>query len=225
MRVTTSTIRLLLATVVTIGAAGCATSQDQQQPIVPTPLAFDPTHTYDVAEWWTDGTQLLRLEESGAYAVYPGMNRYEPPVERGRWLHPAFDHLILEKYNTRPTEPRRVGITRIDGRLTLLMPNREPMRPLTNPPRVTEDALFGTWSGPDGLLTLERSMRYIFQPPDRAGNDQPRSAIGHRGTWQLVDGVIVLRPLATRIEPKRFTVEREDDTVRMTGPDGALAKQ
>ena len=76
---------LLTAVMIALVAAGCASEnkREKQDPLaVSTPLPLDPTDSYEIAVWWTNGKQLLQLTETGVYRLYQGINRYHMPAER-----------------------------------------------------------------------------------------------------------------------------------------------
>jgi hypothetical protein len=80
-------MRFLLSIVlIVILGAGCASGKKEKpDPLtLSTPLPLDPTDTYEIAEWWTNGKQLLQLSETGVYRLHDGINRYRTPIERGR---------------------------------------------------------------------------------------------------------------------------------------------
>src|SRR5262245_19414436 len=97
---------MMLANVVLLIAlsgmlASCKSKQEkvrEAEQLTPMPLEFDPTEKYELAHWWSNGQQLLRLDDNAAYAVYPDANRYARPIERGRWGQVSYAVLWLEPY-------------------------------------------------------------------------------------------------------------------------------
>src|SRR5687767_11356489 len=109
------------------------------EPMVSTPLEFDPTEQFELSRWWSNGKQLLRLESNASYALYPDQNRYRLPLERGRWSQQSYAVLWLEPYTQRELVRQRVGITKIDKKFALVVPKYKPMFAIKSPPEVTED--------------------------------------------------------------------------------------
>src|SRR5262245_56712962 len=101
---------LAIAAASLLGAAalsGCAASDTKQDTVAtPGPLPFDPTERTTLAEWWTDGRQLLRLEPGGEFARYDSLDRYHAPAEHGRWWRQSYAALWLEPY-AKSREPRQ----------------------------------------------------------------------------------------------------------------------
>lgn len=65
--------------------AACNDESVLPEPVVHTPLVLDPTEEVELAEWYTNGRELLHLYADGRYALHGTMNRYESAKERGRW--------------------------------------------------------------------------------------------------------------------------------------------
>lgn len=122
---------------VALALAGCKSKQEKREEaelLISTPLEFDPTEHHELARWWSNGAQHLRLDETASYALFDVANAYQAPIERGRWSRTSYAALWLEPYTTREPEPRRVSITKLEGRLALIPPGLKPMVALDGPP-------------------------------------------------------------------------------------------
>lgn len=216
--------------VVAMISGGCKSSIEKQfeaeQVVISPPLEHDPTERLQLAEWWSSGTRLLRLGESAAYALFEGNNRYAQPIERGRWSQQSYALLWLEPYNTRKVEPRRVSITKIGGRLALVLPGSEgPMFALKQPPAVLEDRVVGAWEGPLGALHLMDNLRYALSPTnDKPVAGSPQIYAMRKGSWRLADKQLVLVSDIPGVEPLRLPLTVTDKDVTINSPGGAMTK-
>jgi hypothetical protein len=187
------------APVVIAAALACALASCQT-PELPevahTPLVVDPTNAPEVSGWWTNDEQLLVLERSGLYQLFATLNRYQRPLEEGRWVQPIHARLRFEPYTLMETRPRHVHITRIGGEVALIWPELPAFFKADRAPAVREDALIGVWRGPTGEVHLLPNMRYAFMPPaDPAlAAAAPLEVEAHDGRWTLSDGRVALIP-------------------------------
>ena len=196
---------------------GCESTEDLMPPlVVHTPLALDPMEDYELGQWWTNGREMLRLDETGFYALYGEMNRYRPPGQRGKWWQQSYAVLWLEPYEALRTEWIRVQISKIDDRLALTIPKHEPMFVLERPPMVMEDNLLGQWTSEKGTLFISGTLRYTLTPA-RVEIDERAMIAGHRGTWRLADDRLLLTPDPPNMGPFEFQLEGEDDELRLRG--------
>lgn len=190
----------------------------------PAPLPHDPTDKFKLARWWSNGEQLLRLDETSAYSLYDSQNRYAAPRERGRWWQQSYAVLWLEPYKRLKPESKRVAITRIDGRLAVEVPTLRPMFPIAAPPAAPEDKLIGQWRGAIGELRLGSDLRYSFAPATASANREPGAIIaGHSGNWSLSGGTLVLQPDSPAMQPLTFTVKPTDAGAILEHSAGALS--
>jgi hypothetical protein len=202
--------------------AGCKSPEEKYPPppLVTPALNLDPTQQVELASWWTNGEQLLHLQESHAYVLREGSNRYSKPIERGRWDQLSYAVVRMQPYGQRQSEAQRVSITRFDdGQLALILPKRKPMRPLDGPPPVPEDRLIGEWVGKAGSLTLDSKLQYTFAPVSDSAGDPVRLA-GHQGTWSLSGEVITLVPKTPGTKAMKLTMKSAGDDVTLTSADG-----
>lgn len=165
------------------------------------PLEIDPTERIELAQWWSNGAQLLRLDQSGSYDLYPDINRYHEAIEVGRWRRGNYVTVWLDPYVPagRPRPSSRGELRRVDGRLTLDIPASGPRGPivalteLQRPPMVVEDRMIGEWSGEGGTLLLAADGRYRYSAPYGAGENMGQVA-GHDGYWTIQENQLVFRP-------------------------------
>jgi hypothetical protein len=207
---------------------GCGSGKDREQPeiMVSTPLEFDPTEQYELSRWWSNGTQLLRLDENAGYELFSTPNRYNKPVERGRWDQQSYAVLWLEPYSKLASQRKRVSITKRDGRLALLLPKLKPMFAIESPPAVIEDRLIGTWQGPIGELTLQSDLRYTLRPDhDDDGANQPAIRGVENGRWIVAASQLLLQPDAPGLQATRMSLTIDPKKVVINAPGGALSRQ
>lgn len=215
---------MLMIALATALMGGCKSDSRKQleaeAALIPTPLEHDPTHRIELARWWSNGNELLRLDPNAAYALYDSQNRYDAPIERGRWSQPSYAVVWLEPYNTITVDPRRVSITRINGRLALVIPDHEPMFGLDRPPAVLEDRLVGEWRGEFGTLFLTSDMRFTLTPTEP--DDADPIFVNRQGRWRIAGDHLLLRPDLAGAQPMRWPIEIEDEQITISAPRGEL---
>ncbi|MCA9291440.1 MAG: hypothetical protein KDA25_09950, partial [Phycisphaerales bacterium] len=119
MRTSLVLFGLMLASM-TGALTGCNDAERFLEPLPPSqPLAFDPTEPYTMSEWWTNGHQLLRLQADRRYLLYGTTNRYDRPVQIGRWSRQSFACLWFEPYSSLRSERLRVAVSKVDDRIAL----------------------------------------------------------------------------------------------------------
>ncbi|NNF44320.1 MAG: hypothetical protein HKN62_15005 [Phycisphaerales bacterium] len=184
---------LIVATLI----AGCASPEEKLAlaEVHHTPLAFDPTDEGDLGRWWSNGAQMLRLDQTGEYALYRNANRYQPPLERGSWARPSYAQVRLSPYDDAVDRWQRVPITKSGDVLQLHVRDLAPMTPIEAPPVVIEDDLIGVWQAADGTLVLGADLVYSFSPRSAASLPVPPAVVaGHSGGWRLEGEQLRLRP-------------------------------
>ena len=204
-------VTLAAAASALILAAGCRNPDTLlPPPIVPTPLALDPMDEWNVDLWWSNGEQLIRFDETGAYTLFPTMNRYHDPVQRGRWVKDSYARVMLEPYQAHRMERIRVGVDRLDGRIAMMLPDRTPFFAIAGPPIMPEDGLLGGWSGEryELRLTGDRRFRLVHRMSDEG---DPLLLKGNEGRWTLRGSELVLVPQAVGIDPITLSVHADDD--------------
>jgi hypothetical protein len=220
-------IWLAALTILSLGA--CETQpQADQPPEPPTPLEIDPTERIELAQWWSNGAQLLRLDQAGSYSLYPDNNRYHEPLEVGRWRRGNYVTVWLDPYVTtgRPRPSSRGELRRVDGRLTLDIPASGPrgsidqLIELQRPPTVVEDRMIGEWSGEGGTLLLAADGRYRYSAPFGAGENLGRVA-GHDGHWTIESGQVIFQPDYGGAIVAELTMQNEAP-LRLRMPSGEL---
>lgn len=171
----------------------CLAADDPPAPPPVPKLDIDPTEQIDVRGWWSNGTELLLIQDDGGYRLWRGGNRYLPPSDIGRWDRQTYRTLWLETYRGSAHSRDRAHLRREDGVLLLSLRDLEPMKPLARPPRTREDTLVGTWSGPPGSLSLRDDGTYAFTVAKAGPQDrQPVRMGSHVGTWMVKEDAIVL---------------------------------
>jgi len=218
MRPTRPTMCLLLAFLCAASLVACESGESTDAgPVRIGPLAFDPTERVELAEWWTNGEQLLQLRDDHAYAIYPGENRYRLPLERGRWTRLNYRALYFEPYAGRGAEDRRVSLDKADdGTIVMLIDDQMPMVGVESPPEVLEDELFGTWAGDRFEIILRPTMRYRFRRVARP----PGAVAGvaaHGGRWRIESDAGVLDPDAGGLEQVVIDVTVRDNRIVLEG--------
>jgi len=221
---------LLIVAIASWLLTGCKSEQQKEREAelaAPGPLEFDPTDHYELPRWWANGAQMLRLDSSGEYSLYGSSNRYGTPLEYGRWGKQSYAKLWLEPYTTQAPDPRRVTITKIDGKLALLIPGRAPMKGIDKPPLVIEDRLLGAWSGALGTLVLNPNMRYSLSTASLPSVAQSGEAVIHsggNGRWQIIEKQLILRPDAPGAPILQLPLIIEPTRVIINAPSGPLSR-
>ena len=130
-------MRWMLGVLLMMPLAACEPEYFREpEPVVSKPLAFDPTEEYELGPWWSNGTQILRLDHDAAYTLYSAQNRYRQPIEQGRWYQQSYAVMWLEPYGGLKPDRSRVSIQKIDGKIALVLPKLKPMF-ATDPPGQT----------------------------------------------------------------------------------------
>jgi len=221
-------ISVIITIVALAVVAGCGTTEEHLAlaQVTHNPLDHDPTDEQDLTGWWAGGGAMIRLDQVGSYALYGSVNRYAAPIERGRWAQMSYAQVRLDPYSMMGGWTR-VSISRIDDRLAVTIPGREPMFAIDAPPGVTEDQLVGTWTGDIGQLTILASGHYAFEPAAAmAGPDDPAIIAGHAGTWRLAGDRVEFSPDPPNLG--RFELEfdeaedAEGDQRELRGSDGVF---
>ena len=203
-------------------AIGCASGESKQsQDPVATPLPLDPTESYEIAEWWTNGKQLLQLSETGVYRLFPGINRYHRPLERGQWSKRNYAALWIEPYAELPRRPARVSIRKVGGELQLDVRNLQPMSALDGPPDVIEDHLIGGWTGDIGSLLLQADLRYSLHRRE-VRTSGPASLASEEGGWEVQDDFLILQPDSRGMPSTVVRVHLDEDGLFLETLDGRL---
>lgn len=197
--------------------SACATDSGKRDLLADNPLPFDPMHKYVLAEWWTNGEQLIHLQPNFGYRIFADENRYGVPVERGQWSRRTYAALEFEPYDVRREGAERVVIDRLDDEtLVMVIRDLKPFVGVDEPPRVLEDELFGIWSNDQFRVALRSDMRYRFErvaalPPGTAG------LAGHDGRWEMSQETVILQPDARGLEPILIDVVVRDDALVLDG--------
>ena len=217
-------LAVALAPALALLVAGCEKPNTEKlKEAARTPLDFDPTETYDTPRWWTNGDELLFLDETGYYALYEGTNRYTQPSERGRWGQQNYAALWMEPYEEFPGTRIRASIRKIDDEFVLGLRSLDPMLSVEGPPLVIEDRLIGRWSGSLGSLELEADLRYVLRPR-RELPQEPATLAGQGGKWKVSKRFLLLRPDSPGVPPSRLLIRDEDEIIILEAPAGSLVR-
>ncbi|MGI9013030.1 MAG: hypothetical protein ACR2GY_02145 [Phycisphaerales bacterium] len=209
---------LLIAAIAVI--AGCNKTTSQRREMIPpgdTRLYFDPTDQYTLAEWWSNGSQMLHLRDDYSYAIFDEPNRYREPVERGQWSQKHYAALELEPYLRRSATVRRVIIDKDSaGNIVLIIGDLKPLAAVDQPPVVLEDMLLGTWESETTRITIRRNGRYSYRrtQPVPVG-EVARSS--HEGTWHLDQGDALLLTSDSALEPIKIEARVIENEMRLSG--------
>lgn len=199
------------------------------QPVVQTPLVLDPTEDVQIAEWWTNGKQLLHLYADGRYALHGSTNRYESAVERGRWSKGSYAVLWLEPYTTQH-ERIRVGIGKVENMLVLNVPKFGVMKPVDQPPIVLEDRVIGVWMSDRGTLQLSQDLHFDFTQRTRSASagatatGEPNSNFPTQGTWRVIGRELELQPLSPAQQTIMLKVSTTGEGVSLIALDSTFRR-
>ena len=175
-----STVALALAAAMTALAPAAAAQNSKKVPDAP--LDFDPARPERVDGWWTNGSELLRLEPNGAYRLWPTEDRFMRPAEVGAWRRDNYVFFDLEPYGAKPGTRFRVMMRKQEGRTELQRDGLAAFRQIASPPRVFGDEMLGAWGSPAEELLILDTGRYEWR---RVGKAPGISA--HSGQW-MTDG-------------------------------------
>jgi len=227
----TSIRTVIAASVVLVGALGCEPDlkKTSSNPTYmahhdSTPLALDPTAPVPVEGWWSNGRQLLTLESDGAFRLWSGMNRFDMPLQTGRWSRPTYAVVELEPYGTRVPERNRCQLESAGTEVRLVIPGVDPMLRFEAAPPAIEDRLVGTWRGPGGLLQLLSDGRYRADAPT-SGASRPIALAGHGGRWMVDESNLLLIPDSPSVPTVILAVEPIGQSdVRLRAGDGVYLR-
>jgi hypothetical protein len=200
---------------------GCSSSKKQAALASQSLLPLDPTEPQELAEWWSDGKRLLFMDPSGTYRLFEGTDRYQEPVERGRWWQQSYASLWLEPYERMGQRSRRVVIRKNGDTLALDVPAVGSLAPLSGPPEVIEDRLIGQWTGASGELRLGQDLRYRLSP--RAAG-APAALASQHGAWSVAEGELLLQPDSAGLSPTLIHIRQQDETIILESPSGSLTR-
>lgn len=153
------------------------------------PLDFDPVKWERIEGWWTNGTELLRLEPNGAYRLWVSQDRFKRPVEVGAWRRTNYAFFDLEPYRTKPGTRHRVDLQKDGGVTELRRDGMADFRSVPVPPHIPADDMLGAWVSPaEELLVLENG-RYEWRRTTAAPGISE-----HGGQWITDGDAITLLP-------------------------------
>lgn len=198
----TATAVVLLAALV---PSASALAQNRRE-IPDVPLEFDPARPERIDGWWTNGTELMRLDANGAYRLWVSQDRFKRPVEIGAWRRTNYVYFDLEPYRAKPGTRHRVNLQKDAGVTELSREGMADFRWVASPPHVQADDMLGAWvAATEQLLVLE-SGRYEWR---RIG---PASGITeHDGIWNSDGDVLILAPDTPALDNVSLRLVKEPD--------------
>lgn len=189
-----------------------------------TPLPLDPTAPVPVEGWWSNGRQLLQLSDDGSYRLWANTNRFDIPLQNGRWSRATYAAVELQPYAIRTPERTRCDLEYSGSEVRLVIPGVEPMVRFEAAPPTVEERLVGTWRGAGGTLRLLDDGRYHAEAP-AGGASQPISLAGHGGRWLYEGATLLLLPDSPTVPTVTIAVEPYgSDDVRLRAGDGAYLR-
>ena len=151
-------IALLLTAATALPAAAQNSGKTPERP-----LEFDPAKPEPVDGWWTNGTELMRLDTNGAYRLWVSQDRFKRPVELGAWRRSNYVFFDLEPYRAKTGTRYRVNLQKEDGVTELRRDGMKDFRKVGSPPHIPADDMLGAWvAASESLLVLENG-RYEWQ--------------------------------------------------------------
>lgn len=170
-------------------AAGRTPPSQNARRMPEVPLDFDPANPEPVDGWWTNGSELLRLEPNGAYRMWASQDRFKRPVEVGAWRRSNYVFFDLEPYRAKPGTRHRVDLQKDAGVTELRRDGMTDFRRVAAPPRVLADEMLGAWISPNEELLVLDNGRYEWR---RTGQAQGITEIS--GAWNTDGDVLMLAP-------------------------------
>ncbi|MBX3356060.1 MAG: hypothetical protein KF724_10245 [Phycisphaeraceae bacterium] len=189
------------------------------------PLTIDPTKPVEVLGWWSNGRQLLQLSDDGAYRLWAGTNRFDAPLQTGRWSRLHYAAVELIPYGTRTPERTRCDLEPAGSEIRLLVPDLNPMVRFEQPPPAMEDRLVGTWRGAGGTLDLGPDGRYRATAPASESSGRPVALAGHGGRWLVDSGNLMLVPDSPSVSMVILAIEPVGlEDLRLRAGDGRYTR-
>lgn len=215
---------VLFAGLSAVSFAGCSSQEETEElTVVSEPLELDPTQKISYVGWWSNGRELLRLDEVESYVLWPSQNVYQKPIERGRWRQASYAEVWIEPYFQPNPVQTRVGATKTEGLLQLNIDGYAPFTRIDRAPAAVEDAILGLWAGEHGTLRLDPDLtcEFVHTRPAEA----PVAITRYRGTWRL-DGLrLLVAPDAPSIASSRYTLTTSSGAVTaLEGASGTLTR-
>lgn len=184
------------------------------------PLDFDPAKPERIDGWWTNGTELMRLDTNGAYRLWVSQDRFKYPVEVGAWRRTNYVYFDLEPYRAKPGTRHRVNLEKSGTVTELSRDGMKPFRWLPTPPRVMSDEMLGAWVSPTEQLLVLENGRYEWR---RTGPTQGISE--HSGSWNGDGDVLTLGPDTTAVDQVSLRcVKGADGQWTLEGRNGRMTR-
>lgn len=188
------------------------------------PLPLDPTAPVVVEGWWSNGRQLLHLADDSGYRLWSTTNRFDLPLQTGRWSRLSYAAVELQPYGTRVPERTRCDLEMSGTEVRLVIEGVDPMVRFDRAPATLEDRLVGAWRGAGGTLRLDPEGRYRADAPTSSAS-QPIALAGHGGRWLVEKGSLLLVPDSPSVPVVMLAVEASGvDEVLLRAGDGAYTR-
>lgn len=199
---------LFLAMLFLTSAPDDASTSEVPAPVVVTTLQMDPEKPQEIAGWWHGENGLLEVTNDGRYRRWKDLDRFNRPIEVGRWHRENHAVFWLESYALPRTPRQRAALWLEDDALMANLDRRETYRFGKNPPACPADGLVGHWVGTGGGLKLHKDLTYRWTAPK---STQPADLGGQRGRWRFgLDDRLHLEPLVTNQSPALISIRRDD---------------
>ena len=180
------------------------------------PLDFDPLKWERVEGWWTNGTELLRLDPNGAYRLWVSQDRFKRPIEVGAWRRTNYAFFDLEPYRTKAGTRHRVTMQKDAGVTELHRDGMADFRGVPVPPRIPADEMLGAWVSPTEELLVLENGRYEW----RRTTSMPGIS-EHGGQWITEGDAITLVPETDAVASVTLrSVQDAAGTFTLEGPGG-----
>jgi hypothetical protein len=200
------TSRILVIAFLAAAATTLPTAAQNSGKTSERPLEFDPAKPEPIDGWWTNGTELMRLDANGAYRLWVSQDRFKRPVELGAWRRSNYVFFDLEPYRAKTGTRFRVNLQKEDGVTELRRDGMKDFRKVGSPPHIPADDMLGAWvTASESLLVLENG-RYEWQ------RTAPSPGITqHSGIWNTDGDVLTLAPDSPAIDPISVRCVRDAD--------------
>jgi hypothetical protein len=206
---------LRLAILAALALAPCVAAQNSGK-TPDRPLDFDPVKWERIEGWWTNGTELLRLEPNGAYRLWVSNDRFKRPIEVGAWRRTNYAFFDLEPYRAKPGTRHRVNLQKDGGVTELQREGMAEFRSVPVPPHIPADDMLGAWIAPTEELLVLENGRYEWR------RTAPTPGISeHGGQWITEGDSIMLVPDSDAVANVTLrSLKGSDGTFSLEGPGG-----
>lgn len=210
---------LLCATLGLLAAAPPAVAQNSgKTPDVP--MDFDPARPEPVVGWWTNGSELMRLEPNGAYQMWITQDRFQRPAEVGAWRRSNYVYFDLEPYRAKPGTRVKVQLVKEAGETQMTREGMKNFRRLAAPPHVFADDVLGAWTAASEQLLIMDNGRYEYRRLGNSGITQ------HEGIWRTQDSFVFLAPDSPAVDTIRLQgIRSTEGRMELVTANGRFAQE